>query len=76
VRGDEARVVDAFVTWLDQNGWAVQREVNFVDVFATRGEERIYAEAKGSTTSPGLDADTMYGQLLRRSRPCQPSRCQ
>lgn len=27
---------------------------------------RIYAEAKGRTTSPGLDVDTMYGQLLRR----------
>lgn len=33
---------------------------------ATRGSEALCAEAKGRTTSPGLDVDTMYGQLLRR----------
>ena len=26
----------------------------------------MYAEAKGKTTSAGLDVDTLYGQLLRR----------
>ncbi|MFP3712567.1 hypothetical protein [Puerhibacterium sp. TATVAM-FAB25] len=31
-----------------------------------RGVERIVAEVKGYTTRPGLDVDTLYGQLLRR----------
>lgn len=64
--GDEAQVVDAFCDWLSGRGWAVQREVSFVDVLAIRDGRRIFAEAKGRTTSPGLDVDTMYGQLLRR----------
>ena len=33
---------------------------------ASRGDHRLYAEAKGRTASVGLDVDTMYGQLLRR----------
>jgi hypothetical protein len=28
--------------------------------------ERLHLEAKGRTTSAGLDVDTMFGQLLRR----------
>ena len=66
IRGDEARVVDAFCSWLATNGWEVEREVEFCDVLARRGDEVIYAEAKGKTASVGLDLDTMYGQLLRR----------
>ena len=66
MRGDEERVVAAFAAWLGAQGWDVQREVEHCDVVATRGGERLYAEAKGRTSSPGLDVDTMYGQLLRR----------
>ncbi len=66
VRGDEVRVVDAFCRWLDAEGWTVRREVEFVDVAAVRGDERLYAEAKGRTAAIGTDVDTMYGQLLRR----------
>lgn len=66
VRGDEERVIVAFCAWLKEHGWAVEREVAFVDVVATRDTETLYAEAKGRTSSPGLDIDTMYGQLLRR----------
>jgi hypothetical protein len=66
VRGDEERVVVAFCDWLAAEGWSTQREVEFVDVLATRGDEVMYVEAKGRTTDPGLDIDTMYGQLLRR----------
>lgn len=66
MRGDEKRIVDAFCTWLEDNGWTVQQEVSFVDIVAQRDDERLYAEAKGRTTSPGLDVDTLYGQLLRR----------
>jgi hypothetical protein len=66
MRGDEKRIVDAFAEWLESEGWTVKKEVNFVDVLAEHGEERLYAEAKGRTTSIGLDVDTLYGQLLRR----------
>jgi hypothetical protein len=64
--GDEARVVAAFCAWLSASGWHYQREVNFVDVVADRAGRRVYAEAKGRTSSTGLDIDTLYGQLLRR----------
>jgi hypothetical protein len=66
MRGDEKRVVDAFVAWLQANGWKADTEVNFVDVYARRGGECLYAEAKGRTAAIGLDVDTLYGQLLRR----------
>ena len=72
MRGDEERVIDADVTWLERSNWTVRREVDFVDVYAERGEERLYAEAKGRTTAPGLDVDTLYGQLLRRMRDPEP----
>lgn len=36
---------------------------------ARRGAEILIAEVKGTTMSPGLDVDTMYGQLLRRMTP-------
>jgi len=66
MRGDEKRVVDAFVAWLRGGGWTADTEVDFVDVYARRGDERLYAEAKGRTAAMGLDVDTLYGQLLRR----------
>jgi hypothetical protein len=72
MRGDEKRVVDAYVTWLKQDNWTVWREVDLADVYAERGQERLYAEAKGRTTSPGLDVDTLYGQLLRRMKDPEP----
>ena len=59
----------AFCDWLTHQGWTVTREVDFVDVLAERAGERLLAEAKGRTASPGLDVDTMYGQLLRRMAP-------
>ena len=68
MRGDESRVGDAFCRWLETEGWQVQREVDWVDVAAERGGQRLYAEVKARTTSPGLDVDTAYGQLLRRMK--------
>jgi hypothetical protein len=68
VRGDELRVVDVFAAWLKSEGWEVRREVEFVDIMATRNGEILYAEAKGRTAAVGLDVDTMYGQVLRRMR--------
>jgi hypothetical protein len=69
MRGDEARIVDAFHDYLEREGWTVRREVEFCDLVADRDNDRLYVEAKGRTTSPGLDIDTMYGQLLRRMPP-------
>ena len=69
MRGDEDRVVAAFADWLTGQGWRVDREVDFVDVYAERGNDRLYAEAKGRTTERGLDLDILYGQLLRRMPP-------
>jgi hypothetical protein len=64
--GDEARVVQAFCVWLAEHGWHTQLEVEHIDVVADRGNQRLYAEAKGRTAALGLDVDTLYGQLLRR----------
>jgi hypothetical protein len=72
VRGDEARVIAAFCDWLNADGWTTQCEIDFVDVLAERDGVVMYAEAKGRTSAPGLDIDTLYGQLLRRM-PAQPS---
>ncbi len=66
MRGDEERVVSAFCGWLEDDGWSVRREVDFCDVVAERGDETLFAEAKGRTAAIGLDVDTLYGQLLRR----------
>jgi hypothetical protein len=66
MHGDEAWVVEAFCAYLVGQGWQVTTEVNYADVVATQAGRTLYAEAKGRTSEPGLDADTMYGQLLRR----------
>ncbi|MDP8931288.1 MAG: hypothetical protein M3O70_22635 [Actinomycetota bacterium] len=64
----EAQVVDYFVRWLEAEGWRVDLEVDWADIVATRDGRTFVAEAKGTMTSPGLDVDTAYGQLLRRMR--------
>lgn len=65
----ESEIVAAFVAWLEAEGWTVQTEVAWADVVAERDGERLIAEAKGATSEPGLDVDTLYGQLLRRMVP-------
>ncbi len=63
----EAEVEAAFVRYLLERGWDVTTDsADHTDVLAHRGAERIVAEIKGHTSSPGLDVDTLYGQLLRR----------
>jgi hypothetical protein len=66
----EGDVVDAFCAYLVAEGWEIQREVKTptgpIDVVATRGRERLVAEAKGKTVDAGLDMNTAYGQLLNR----------
>ena len=63
--GKESEILADFVTWLEAQGWTVRTEVDRIDVLAERGGFRLIGEAKGITSSPGLDVDTMFGQLLR-----------
>lgn len=66
---DEDRVIDAFTQHLKALGWSIVRSrpsFNEPDIVATRGTERLIGEAKGRTSAPRTDIDTMYGQLLRR----------
>lgn len=71
----EAEVVRAFVAWLEHEGWSVRTEVGFIDIVAERDGLTLLAEAKGTTTSAGLDADTAYGQLLRRINTSRDGEC-
>lgn len=64
--GREAGVLEDFCAAMRIAGWTVTTQVDWADVVAERDGERIIGEAKGRTTSPGLDIDTLYGQLLRR----------
>jgi hypothetical protein len=69
VKGDEARVVAAFCSYMEDHGWTVDTEVKGMDVLARRGGETIYAEAKGRAgQDTGTALDILYGQLLRRMR--------
>ncbi|GAA1843609.1 hypothetical protein [Asanoa iriomotensis] len=64
---DEQRVINAFRAWLIAQGWSpIKPTDRWTDIEAVRGEERLIGEAKGWTSEPGIDADTAYGQLLRR----------
>jgi hypothetical protein len=66
-RGDERAVVEGFAVWLTGQGWAVRFEENWWDICADHGDRHMYVEAKGKTSSPGLDVDTAYGQVIRRA---------
>jgi predicted RecB family endonuclease len=66
MRGDGGRVEQVFAAWLSSQGWQVRRQVGYMDVVAERNGQRLVAEVKGRTGSPGLDVDTLFGQLLRR----------
>jgi hypothetical protein len=59
MRGDEERVVDAFCAWLEDAGWTVTRDVDFVDVVPSKDGQKLYAEAKGRTggNGPGCGHD-------------------
>lgn len=70
----ESEVVAVFAAWLSSQGWSVRTEVDFADVAAERDGVTLLAEAKGTTSSPGLDVDTGYGQLLRRISPGEGAR--
>jgi hypothetical protein len=62
----EAVIVD----YLREDGWTVTTaKMDEVDVLATRGTELIQIEVKGLTSTPGVDIDHGYGQLMRRMSP-------
>ncbi len=55
----EAEVQAALVLHLIERGWDVTVDSpDHTDVVAKRGAERLVAEVKGHTSSPGLDIDT------------------
>ena len=65
VRGDEERVVAAFANWLRHDGWTVDTEVDFIDVCARRGDERLYAEVS-VTSGMYVFCGTMQSPLYWR----------
>ena len=66
----EAGVQSAFVEHLRERGWDVTTEnVDYTNVITNRGAGCVVAEVEGHTSSPGLDVDTMFGQLLRQDTP-------
>lgn len=63
----EEQVQAVFAGWLLERGWdVIQGDRSHVDLITTRGAERLLVEVKGHTSEPGLDVDTLYGQILRR----------
>ncbi len=68
MRGDEKRVIDAYVTWLERSNSTVRCEVDFVDVYAQRREERLLrrGQRRDHITTPGFD--TLYGPSRGRMR--------
>lgn len=71
----ETDVVEHFTRWLEHDDWTIRPTVDFADVVAEREGITLFAEAKGTTSSPGLDVDTAYGQLLRKIDPNQSKHC-
>ena len=71
--GSEAQVERDFEAWLVRARWTIGAKADHVDVRAQRGNEVLVAEVKGHTSSPGLDLDTAYGQLLRRMKADDPN---
>lgn len=69
----ESDVQAAFVAYLDERGWVeIETRPRGIDVTARRGAEVLKAEVKGSTSEPGLDVDTLFGQALRMFRDDDP----
>jgi len=62
----EEQVQAHFTSWLEERGWLdIVTSKRGVDVIAKRGAETLIAEVKGTTREPGLDTDTLMGQILR-----------
>ena len=74
-KGDELIIQNLFENWLVARGWTLTAERGWVDVDARHPDgRRLLAEVKGPTSSPGLDVDTAYGQLLRRMGEVAPAK--
>lgn len=63
----EAVVEQRFAEFLTRQGWQVSStNTDYLDLLATRDGERFVAEIKGHTKYPDIDADVLFGQILRR----------
>ena len=63
-----------FRRWLVAEGWTpVTPTDRWTDIEAVRGDERLIGEAKGRTKAKDVDADVLYGQLLRRMTFTEPT---
>ncbi|WP_216404608.1 hypothetical protein [Arcanobacterium phocae] len=63
----EAVVEQRFAEFLTGQGWQVlTKNPDYLDLLATRDGERLVAEIKGHTKYSGIDADVLFGQILRR----------
>ena len=73
--GSETQVQCDFKVWLKSHGWEIMPKAkdDHIDVRARRAANELIAEVKGHTSSPGLDLDTAYGQLLRRMTTDDPN---
>jgi len=69
VHGDEERAVTVFADWLRHGGWKVTTEVDFVDVSASRGGERLFA---GSSPPERLMTKTSAGTGEPAESPPEP----
>lgn len=67
VQPREAEVIGCFVAWALNSGFTLHEPDGYEDLrLRDRNGDLLIIEAKGWTGSAGTDADTMFGQLLRR----------
>ncbi|MCG3753510.1 MULTISPECIES: hypothetical protein [Amycolatopsis] len=63
----ENEVATAFAAWLERDGWTISPGPDrYLDLYAIRAGDRLHVEAKGATQDKGIDADILWGQILRR----------
>ena len=78
----ESEVQATFCAWLEREGWTdimQARGREYLDVGAVKHGRKLYAEVKGETSDPGIDADIMFGNscagwtsLMRTTQPLSP----
>jgi hypothetical protein len=56
---DEARVVQAFCTWLEEHGWHTRVEVEHVDVVAVRRNQRFMPKPRDARPRWAWTVDTL-----------------
>jgi len=70
----EAQVQAAFVKYLIERGWEVTTDnADYTDVMARRGDDLLLAEVKGTTSSSGLDVDSVRATTSQDARAVRDS---